>query len=56
MTFKGTVLALDLATVTGFAYGQTRHGAEVLVNKRWMKPGGSRASAYRQLSDRVAGE
>jgi hypothetical protein len=48
MTFKGTVLSLDLATVTGFAWGKPGTVPK-FGNKRWMKPGGSRASAYREL-------
>ena len=46
MTFKGNVLALDLATVTGWAYGAPGD-VPTFGSIRFIKPGGSRAAAYR---------
>ena len=45
--FKGNVLALDLATTTGYAYGPPR-GAPKFGHVRFSN-GGSRASAYRNF-------
>src|SRR6187399_848697 len=48
MTFTGNVLALDLATTTGYAYGPPR-GVPTFGSIRFIKPGGSRAQAYRSF-------
>jgi len=48
MTFTGNVLALDLATTTGYAYGPPR-GVPTFGSIRFIKPGGSRAQAYRNF-------
>jgi hypothetical protein len=48
MTFKGNVLALDLATTTGWAYGKPR-SKPTFGSIRFIKPGGSRAAAYRSF-------
>ena len=48
MTFKGTVLALDLATVTGWAHGKP--GSKPTFGSiRFGKPGGDRSAAYRNF-------
>lgn len=46
MTFTGTVLALDLATTTGFAVGEPG-SAPKCGHIRFGKPGTSRAAIYR---------
>lgn len=46
MTFTGTVLALDIATTTGWCYGRPRK-EPIFGSVRFIKPGGSRAAAYR---------
>jgi hypothetical protein len=49
MTFTGRVLALDIATVTGWAFGSPGE-APAFGSIRFGKPGGSRAAAYRAFS------
>lgn len=44
--FDGGVLALDIATVTGWAFGKPE-AKPVFGNVRFIKPGGTRAAAYR---------
>jgi len=44
--FKGAILALDLASVTGWAYGKP-DAVPTFGHKRFVNPGGSRAAAYR---------
>ena len=46
--FSGTVLALDLATTTGFAYGKPGE-APVFGSHRYARPGAPRAMAYRSF-------
>jgi len=48
MTWKGTLLTLDLATVTGFAVG-TPTGNLIHGEKRFGKAGGERSRAYRNM-------
>jgi hypothetical protein len=48
VTFTGTVLALDLATVTGWAFGEPGKVPE-FGTIRFGKPGGERAAAYRNF-------
>jgi len=49
MSFTGKVLALDIATVTGWAYGSPGE-VPTFGSIRFGKPGGSRAAAYRAFS------
>jgi crossover junction endodeoxyribonuclease RuvC len=46
--YKGTVLALDLATVTGWAAGKPGT-VPTFGHVRFMRPGMSRAAGYREL-------
>ena len=46
--FNGTVLALDLATVTGYCYGKPGTTPK-FGHHRWMKQGQFRPQAYRQF-------
>ena len=46
--FNGAILALDIATVTGWAYGKP-NAEPTFGNMRFGKEGGSRAYAYRQF-------
>jgi hypothetical protein len=46
--FDGAVLALDLATVSGWAYGKPE-GMPMFGHERFAKPGQSRARTYRNF-------
>lgn len=50
MTFTGKVLALDLATTTGWAYGRPGK-VPSFGHLRFSKPGTSRAETYRAFRD-----
>jgi hypothetical protein len=47
--FNGAVLALDLATVTGYCYGKPGAAPPKFGHHRWMKQGQFRPQAYRQF-------
>jgi hypothetical protein len=50
VSFTGNVLALDLATVTGWCFGRPGK-VPVFGHTRFIKPGGSRAAAYRAFRE-----